>query len=88
MVALLLSGFAVAGSAQEPVHEAVAVLEAVYETAGITPEDVNVVMFKYDYLSGRWHVELSPRSESCLDCFPSFHIQNNPELTVSTSMHG
>lgn len=85
---LTLSSFSIADSVREPLHEAADVLEAVYEAASITAEEVNVVVFEYDYLAGQWHVELSPAKKMCLDCFPAFFIQNSPVLTVSKRMHG
>lgn len=75
-------------SVADPLHKAEDVLKAVYEAAGIRAEEATVVIFEYDYLSGQWHVELSPADKQCLDCFPAFYIKNRPELTVSKRVHG
>lgn len=88
LFALTFSSFAIADSAKEPLHGAEDVLEAVYKAASATAESVDVVVFKYDYLSGQWHVELSPAKEECLDCFPAFFIKNTPVINVSKRIHG
>lgn len=73
---------------QEPLHSAEEILAAVYVAAEVEPQTVKVMLMNYDYLKGLWHIELTSAETTCIDCYPSFYVENQPELTVIAVPHG
>lgn len=69
-------------------HDPIKILDAVYEAAGVDASEVKIIVFEYDYVKALWHIELTPTAESCLDCLPSFYIENKPTINVRTVPHG
>jgi len=69
-------------------HDPNEILDAVYEVAGVGADEVKIVIFEYDYIKALWHIELTPTAEPCLDCLPSFYIENKPTIKVKTIPHG
>jgi hypothetical protein len=71
-----------------PIHSPEEVVRAVLESGSLNREEVKVVLLKYDYLKNEWHVELMPSNKSCIDCYPSYHIENTESLNVRAIPHG
>lgn len=72
----------------EPSSSYQQVLHAVFQSAGVTSEEVEVIVFTYNYLDAVWHVEITPKSKACIDCYPAFYIEQSKGLKVTKIPHG
>lgn len=85
---LFLSIDASAQKYNNPVLKASEVIEFLIEREKLVKEGVKVILLRFDYLNNRWHVEISPTNEQCIDCFPSYFIENSIKPLIQKGMHG
>lgn len=80
--------FSLADEIIEPTTSFQRVMEEVYRFAKVNPEEVKVVLFKFDYKTGEWQIELMPSKQACLDCYPSYYVKDSNGLVVRAIPHG
>ncbi|GAB1263893.1 hypothetical protein NBRC116492_07020 [Aurantivibrio infirmus] len=88
IVSVFPSNHLMADSFLPILHEPNELIAAVYEAAELKREEAKVIIFEYDYIKARWHIEITPTAFSCIDCYPSFYIENKPLITVVSIPHG
>ena len=85
---LALSSFAFGDEYVEPIHTPEDVIKVILRSENLDRKDVKVIFLKYDYLKKEWHVELTPTRKTCVDCYPSYFLENAEPLKVKKLPHG
>jgi len=88
IILLTLSFSVSAEEYKSPILDVSEVLEILFKHENLKKEDVKVVLLKFDYLKKIWHVELVHANEPCIDCYPSFYIQDSENSKIDKLMHG
>jgi hypothetical protein len=84
----VLSFYVNAEEYSQPILKASEVVDLILEREGLKKEDVKVILLRFDYLKSIWHVELVPANEPCIDCYPSFYIQDSKDPKIEKLIHG
>ncbi len=71
-----------------PLHTPEDAIKAILGSEKFDRKDVKVVLLKYDYLKKEWHIELTPSKQKCLDCYPTYLIEDTEPLKIKKIPHG
>jgi len=89
LVILVLLSFTLAAEGyKQPVLTASQVIDLVLQQQKLEKNDVKVILLNFDYLQRKWHIELAPPTKPCLDCYPSFYIEDAQNPKIESFMHG
>lgn len=83
-----LSSFAFGDGYVGPMHTPEDVIQTILRNENLDRKDVKVILLQYDYLKKEWHVELAPTRKTCIDCYPSYFLENAEPLKVKKLLHG
>lgn len=73
---------------KHPILIASQVIELVLQQEQLDKNDVKVILLNFDYLQRKWHLELAPSTKPCIDCYPSFYIEDAQDPKIDSFMHG
>ena len=88
VIVLALSSSTPAQEFKQPLLKASDVIDFVIKHEGLNKTDVKVILLNFDYLNNTWHVELAPVTEPCIDCYPSYYIEDSKDPKIKKIMHG
>ena len=73
---------------KHPVLTGSQVIEHVLKHEKLNKNDVKVILLNFDYIQRKWHLELIPSTKPCIDCYPSFYIEDTQDPKIESLMHG
>lgn len=85
---IALSSLVFGAEYSKPIHSPEQIVNVVLKSAKLNRKDVKVILLRYDYLKKEWHLELTPNNQACIDCYPSYYIEDTKPPKVKTIPHG